>query len=257
MHTLEHIIKLATAVQQSGDYDTADLLRKVALDVGLVETNRYFIKQFKTAQKQIKEMQEQLVESCLYRSAEDLDVIARDLQEQIIAFQASDPLEAVLDSYKLLHKIAKVDSSPTLMQEIASLVDDESLSDQEILKQIQALTMGLPLHDKQNIAYILEKDYNFSLPFEKIAKLEEQKEETEKEKEQNRKKIKELLEEYHSLPEEERVNFKIPASFPSQPHMWGGFAYQTTIPYNQNSILNFWSLASSKEADILKKIAKY
>jgi hypothetical protein len=253
----EQIEKLATTAQQSGDYNTADLLRKVAVDIGFVETNKYFIKQLKTAQKQVQEMQKQLTESHLYKSAEDLDVIARDLQDQIIAFQASDPLEAVLDSYRLLHKIAKVDNSPTLMQEIISLVEDESLSDQEILKKIQVLTMGLPLHDKQNIAYILEKDYNFSLPFEKIAHLQDQEDQTEEEKQANRKKIQELLKEYYSLPEEERVNFKMPASFPSQPHMWGGFAYQTTIPYNQNSILNFWSLADSSNADILKKIAKY
>jgi hypothetical protein len=38
--------------------------------------------------------------------------------------------------------------------------------------------------------------------------------------------------------------------------MWSGFSYQTPIPYQQSSQLNFWSLAELEEEKILQKIAK-
>ena len=95
---------------------------------------------------------------------------------------------------------------------------------------------------------------------QKQAKIEEDKlienPQTEEEKKHNQQYVEKVLKQYHSLPEEQRKDFKFPASFPSQPYMWGGMSFESIIPYQQRSQLNYWSLASVKERKMLNKIAK-
>lgn len=256
---LDKITTLASRARSSGDYKLAAVLSRVATDIGFVETSRYFIKQFKTARAEVGKMQKELTDAHLYKLSEELDVIARDLENKIIAFEAEDPIEAVLDSYKIIHKVAKTQKQSSHMQEILNLADNDDLTDEQLTEEIKRQTMGMPLNDKKNILYVLEKDYNISIPLEKVAFANNEfikNPKTKAEKKHNNKIVEKVMKEYYSLPEKERSDFKFPASFPSQPYIWSGFAYEAIIPYQQSSQLNYWSLASKKEQEILKKVAR-
>lgn len=467
---LDNIEKLIKEARESEDFQLATLLNNVATDVSLIEANKYTIVQFKKAQTELRKIESNLRKNHLYKLAYEIDIIARDIESKIIRFEACDPIGAVLESYKILHKIAKVDDRSIDINSIASIAENDELTDQQIIEEIRKRTLGLPLNDKQDILYILEKDYGINLPLEKIALLDNDKipggraddkkldeftkeqleqiikgikvelehtddpevaleiatdhvdeidtyydelnkmekkllafcnkrayigfsheydipyeanrskngdevyldkdiplimelkdgrrfsivkyikihelseknfmdagyhyedahklatqlekaaveadgfpwdeysahlrgyahssninlkqvpknidmrpykdehnplvkkikqkqakvpedklienPKSEEEKEHNRKYIEKTLKHYYSLPEEERKNFKLPTSFPSQPYMWGGFAFEAIVPYQQRNQLNYWSLASVTKQKMLNKIAK-
>lgn len=256
MNILDKIEKLANKAREVDNYQLAAVLTRIATDVGFVETKRYFIKRFKVAQTEITKMQKELSDAHMYKLSEELDVIARDIESRIITFSAEDPIEAVLDSYKIIHKVAKTASAPK-MQEILAIAEREDLTDAEIASEVKMQTMGMPEQDKQNIFYVLEKDYNIGIPTEKTARSEFIKDpKTAEDKKHNHDLINKVIEDYDGLPEDERKKYKLPASFPSESYIWSGFAYESPIPYQQSSQLNYWSLASKKEEKILKRIAK-
>lgn len=264
MDTIDKILKLAQQAREKQDYKICAALTKVAVDVGFADTHKYLLKQLKTAHIEVKKMQKQMNDSLLFKSANDLDAIAKDLEQRIIVFEMQDPIESILSSYKMIHKIAKTsspDSDPTTVSKVRDLVETSDLPDSELIKQIEKLTMGLPLVDKQNLAYLLEKEYNLTIPFEKLARLDHDQAliknpETEEEKQHNKQLVDKILEKYRTLSKEEREKFKLPSSFPSEPYMWSGFAYEAIVPYEQSSQVNYWSLASNKSDKILSKIAK-
>ena len=260
---LDNIIKLANKARESENWPLARTLSKIAVDVALVESNEYLIKQFKIAQWEAENIKAELKGLQMNKLSEEVDIIARDLESQVIQFEMSDPLEAVLDSYKLLHRVAGVKTSSSNLREVLALAEDDSLSDDQLAEEIQKKTMGYTLNDKKNLLYVLEKDYNVSIPLEKIAKFDEDEEKhkltippkTEEDKKKNREIVKKILEEEYG-EDEEADKFKWKSSFPSAPSIWSGFAYEAIVPYQQHNQLNYWSLASKKDEEILNKIAK-
>lgn len=261
MNLLDKITKLASDSLEREDYSLHALLSRIATDLAFAETNQHFIKQFKKAEANIAQMQKELADAHMYKMSEELDIIAQDIKNKLLVFSKEDPIESVLDSYKMIHKIAKVEKSSNVMQEILDL--SETLPEPEFIKELQLRTTGMTLNDKKNLLYVLDKDRAIEIPLEKIAKelrVEEdefiRKPKSKKDHEHNKKALKKILKEYRTLPDDEREKFQLPASFPSEPAIWSGFAYESSIPYQQSSQLNFWSLASKEEEEILNKIAK-
>jgi hypothetical protein len=246
---LNEILKVANEARESGDFRAFKLLSKVAVELGLVESHKALIIKLKLAHKQILAKQKQLEDAKLFKFAAELDVIARDLDAQIITFQAEDPISAVLDSYKIIHRIAKEQGSTTnLFAELSKLVESEELSDEQLIQEIKTKTLGLPTNKIMDTLYLLNKEYNLNIPLSKIADSS-----FEDIKTRRRRRIKQIIEQLSSLPKDEQGKFDFTASFPSQPHMWSGFAYQATVPYQQSNALNFWTLANNTR--ILKKIS--
>lgn len=257
MNLLNKITKLASESLEREDYTLHALLSRVATDLAFVETNRHFIKQFKKAQTEISQMKKDLSGAHMYKLSEELDVIARDIENKILLFSREDPIESVLNSYKLVHKIARVEEPQVIMKEILDIA--ETMPEPEFIRELQKRTMGMTLNDKKNLLYVLDKDMAIEIPLEKIAtSIDVEHDEfirnpkTKEDHEHNKKALKKILKEYRSLPDEERENFKLPASFPSEPYIWSGFAFETSVPYQQSSQLNFWSLASQ---DIKNRVA--
>lgn len=258
MNLLDKVQHLANKSRETENYKLAAILRSIATDLALIESHRYMKARFISAKIEADEIKADLKKMHMYKLADELDVIARDLESKIIQFSAEDPIEAVLSSYSLIHKIARTESQPNNFQEILEIANNEDLSDDEIAHEIKKMTLGLPLNDKKNISYILEKDYNISIPLEKIATFGEPEEEmieNPKSKEQiehNRRIVKEKVKKMQEVPTNNKDKWM--ESFPSSPSIWSGFAYEAIVPYQQSSQLNYWSLAS-KETEMLRKIA--
>ena len=204
MNLLDKIEKLAKEVGAAEDYQLLDVLTRIAMDVSLVETQRHFIKQFKIAQTKIAKMKSDLSKAQLYKLSEDLDIIARDLEKQIITFSAEDPIAAVLDSYKILHKVADTSNSSKI-QEILAFAEREDLSYAEKIKEIESRVMGLPDQTRENIYYVLDKDHNMQISQYKTARqgfIKNPK--TNKERKRNRRLLDRIIEEYSNLPREDQ-----------------------------------------------------
>lgn len=178
---LDKIITLANTYRAKENYKLANLLSKIAVDVALVESNQHIIVQFKKAKLDAISTSNELRQMHLHKLAEQVDIIAKDLESRIIQFSSEDPIQSVLSTYALIHKIAKINndnSNEVDIQEILALADQDA-SDEEITKELKIKTLGLSLNDKKNILYILEKDYNLSIPLEKIANFGKEKKEEE------------------------------------------------------------------------------
>jgi len=257
---LTRIIKLANKAQESGDYSLSRILSKIALDVALVDSNNYIKKQLKIAHWEAENIKKELKNLQMKKLSEEVDIIAQDLEARIIQFEASDPLEAVLDSYNLLHKVASANRQASGIQDVVEIAEDKTLTDDQIIEEIKRKTLGNTLNDKKNILYILEKDYNISIPLDKIASKKKEDKlvtnpKTKQEKAKNREIIKKILdEEYGEDIDADR--FKWTSSYTSAPSIWQGFSFETPVPYQQHNQLNFWSLASKDEDEILNKIAR-
>lgn len=270
---LDKITTLANAYKAEDNYRLASLLSKIAVDVALVESNQHIIAQFKKAKLDAIKTSSELKQMHLHKLAEQVDIIAKDLESRIIQFSSEDPIQSVLSTYALIHKIAKINndnSNEVDIQEILALADQDA-SDEEITKELKAKTLGLSLNDKKNILYILEKDYNLSIPLEKIANFGEEKKEEEPvefqslqfikdpttpEQKEHNKKVLEKIKEDQKIESSREDGSEWVHSFPSAPSIWSGFSFQTPIPYQQSSQLNFWSLAELEEQKTLQKIAK-
>jgi len=228
----------------------------------LVESNQHIQKQLKIAKVEAEKVKEELISLQLFKLAKEVDIIARDIESKMVQFSVEDPIDAVLSSYTLIHKIANINEEPTInVQEILSIADNEDLTEKEIIQEIKNRVLGLPLDDIKNILYILEKDYNLLIPLEKIATPNKRKiipeAKTQDDKEHNKEIIEEIIEGYRDERKKTKKDEgKWYQSFPSAPSTWSGFSYQTPIPYQQSNALNFWSLASEEDQEILQKIAK-
>jgi hypothetical protein len=250
---LDKICNLANNLREKNHYKAASVLYSIATDLALQEEKEYLTQTYEQAHSAMKALSTKLRASGLKRLASEVDIIARDLELKTVAYSVEDPIETVLHSYKVIHKLA---SSPRIASanydEIIDLVESESVPDHELPEKIKSLMLGFTEQEKRNILYILEKDYNLSISLNKVAK---------KKKPHKKTAEQECLEDAKDTKDraqcldQEESKLKMEHSWPSAPSMWSGFAYEAVIPYHQNSQLNFWSLASSEEA-ILKRIAK-
>lgn len=268
MNLLDKVQKLALQSREMENHKLSSLLYVIAMDIALVESNRYLQGQLKTAIAEAKKVKSDLESIHMYKLSEELDIIGRDLEAKLIQFSSEDPIQSVLNSYQIIHKLAQVKEEPAVnMKDILSIAEDDSFSDDQIATEIKKRTMGLPLEDKENIIYILEKDYNLSIPLEKIATKTQDGEEvdedeliknpkTEEEADHNKKLVHEKIKKMEQLPDSDKDKDKWMSSFPEQPSTWGGFAYEAIVPYQQSNQMNFWSLASKDEEKILSKIAR-
>lgn len=248
---LNAILKVANEARRSGDLRAFRCLSKVAVELGLLESHQHLISNLKLAHKNILTKKKQLEDANLFKFAAQLDVIARDLDAQIITFQSEDPISAVLDGYKIIHRVAKAPSSSNVVKDLSKLIEKENLSDEELIKEVKTQTLGLPVNKIMDILYLLNKEYNLSIPLSKVANTTSVSIDDVKKK--RRLKVKQIIEQLSSLPKDARGKFDFAATFPSQSHMWSGFAYQTTVPYQQSNSLNFWTLANNN--NILKRIS--
>lgn len=255
---LDKICKIANSLKEQGDYRAASVLYSIVTDIALQEERFHFATAYEKAHIQMKALHTQLRTSGLQRLASEVDVIARDLEHKAIAFSVEDPIQTVLHSYKAMHKLASTDKyasgSQTALQEAIDLVESESVPDSALPEHIKAITLGLTEQEKHDILYVLEKDYNLTLPLEKIAKGKKKAKPKTKEQDclehaDTPKERSECLEDHES------PRLKMERSWPTAPNMWSGFAYEAVIPYHQNSQLNFWSLASTEEK-VLKRISR-
>ena len=267
MNILDKVQKLALESREMGNHQLTSLLYSVAMDVALTESNRYLQGQLKTAIAETKRVKSDLESIHMYKLSEELDVIGRDLEARLIQFSAEDPIQAVLNSYQIIHKIAQVKEEPTVnIRDILSIAEDDSLSDEELATEIKKRTMGLSVEDKQNILYVLEKDYNISIPLEKIAAISQEdahevsesdlikNPKTKEQKEHNKKLVEKKINEIGKPSKDNKDQWM--QSFPSSPSIWSGFAYEAIVPYQQSNQMNFWSLASEEQEKILNKIAR-
>lgn len=250
---LKKLNNLIKEARLNNDLYLVDTLCKIAMDVSAVQTNDYVIKQLRSAKTEVSRMKEKLGAIQANQTTANLDAIAEDIESKLIAFEMENPLEAVLFTYQFLHKIARTESS---LQDIVRVATQDSTTDEEILHKIERKTLGMTAGDKKQILYILAKDHNLNIPFEKISRsLFNSKAKTKEEKEKNKKILEEILSEYRTLDVEESDRFGPVSSFTSEPAIWSGFALQAPTPYKQESQMNHWTLASNEEK-ILSKIAK-
>jgi len=255
---LNKIHKLANQCRLEENYKGASVLCKIATDLALYEQKDYMCNQLIIAKASLSNLKKDLDSLYLFKLSSNIDVIAKDIENQIIVFSAEDPLQAVLTSYSLIHKLAFVDpKSDSVLPIVLQMMEDDSISDIEIIDRVKKLTLGLPLEDKKSILYVLDKEHNFQIPLDKIAnslkdKLKDKYPPSEQETKKIKDKIKQTKEE--SATDAKKKDEHTNLAFPSNPPMWGGFSYEAIVPYQQSSQLNFWSLAS-EEQKILSKIA--
>ncbi len=251
---LDKLCSIANSFKEQANYRAASILYSIITDIALQQEKESLKEAHNKALHNIKKLQAQLSSSGLHRLAREVDTIARDLELKTVAYSVEDPIETVLHSYKVIHKLA---SSPRIASvnynDIIDLVESEAFSDHELPQKIKSLMLGFTEQEKQNILYILEKDYNLSISLNKVAKKNKPSKKTPEQ--ECLEDAKETKDRAQCLDKEDVPKLKMEHSWPSAPSMWSGFAYEAVIPYHQNSQLNFWSLASSEEA-ILKRIAK-
>lgn len=257
----EKLQKLANQAREAGHFKEASLFSNLVVDLGIITQRENILVQHKKALEEINNLRKSAKELRLKKLADQLDIIARDLENKVISFSVDTPIEAVIESYKAIHKVAQRKQDEDILQQVVLLVEDPNLTDENSIQEIRKLMIGLPVNEKQRILYILEKDYNFEIPLEKVAmkahekyELEEKKKiQEERERFLEKKTFKDkasLLKEDPDAPE-----FHIDKSFPTAPNIWSGFAFEGTVPYSQNSQLNYWTLASKKLKPI-EKLAK-
>lgn len=258
---LNKIQKLANQCRLEGNYKGASVLCKIATDLALHEQKDYICNQLKIAKSNLSNLKSDLESLYLFKLSTNVDIIAQDIENQLIAFSAEDPIQAVLTSYSLIHKVAFIDpQSEDILAVVSQIMEDDNVPDSEIVNRVKKLTLGLPIEDKKSILYILDKEYNFQIPLDKIAntikeKLEDKTTPSEEQKAKTKNKINEVKKDYKDKVKKDEDDHP-PLTFPSEPPMWGGFSYQAIVPYQQSSQINFWSLASEEEQKLLNKIAR-
>lgn len=254
---LDQICEIVNELKEQGNYRVASVLYSIVTDLALQEERQHFAHAYEKASIEMQTLQAKLQASGLQRLASEIDVIARDLEQKAIAFSVEDPIQTVLHSYKTIHKVASIQkkASPTelALQDIIDLVESETVPDSELPQHIKTMTLGLSEQAKRDILYVLEKDYNLTLPLEKIAK--KPKKHLPKTDEEQCLEEAETPKEKSECLDNHKPHLKMERSWPSAPSMWSGFAYEAIVPYHQNSQLNFWSIASNAER-VLKRISK-
>lgn len=263
------ILRTANQAREEENYKIATLLCSIAMDYALLEERNNEILQLKQAIKETKEIKSELIEVGLLKIAGEIDLIAKDLESKLIEFESQDPIEAVLSSYALIHKVAQVQTSENPMTEkikaILEKAETEVYDEGELEKLLLEEIKDFSDEDKRNILYILDKDYQLDLDLTKQASKFDKKtiEDklkfdpsmlSEEEKDRISEKSKEIKKQFHDKEMQDEEDYVWRGSFPSSPPMWGGFSYQAIVPYQQTSQINFWSLAS--EESLLRRIAK-
>lgn len=263
------ILRTANQAREEENYKIATLLCSIAMDYALLEERNNEILQLKQAIKETEEIKSELIEVGLLKIAGEIDLIAKDLESKLIEFESQDPIEAVLSSYALIHKVAQVQTSENPMTEkikaILEKAETEVYDEGELEKLLLEEIKDFSDEDKRNILYILDKDYQLDLDLTKQASKFDKKtiEDklkfdpsmlSEEEKDRISEKSKEIKKQFHDKEMQDEEDYVWRGSFPSSPPMWGGFSYQAIVPYQQTSQINFWSLAS--EESLLRRIAK-
>lgn len=253
------IKQLANYYREKGNYKFAAALCKISTDLALYEQKQEIVSDLQEKLANITSYKRKLKACHLHKQADQLDVIAKDLEAKLIAFSAEDPIQAVLTSYSLIHKIALNSQESNEAYQQLKLLADSDATDQEIINKAKTLLLGLPESDKREVLYLLEREFNLTIPFEKVANTIQEKLEidlmSEEQKEKNKRKSKEVLDEAKKEQKKDEESESFRRSFESSPPMWSGFAYQAIVPYQQSSQINYWTLASSED-EILSKIAK-
>lgn len=259
---LDKIVILANKCRNDNNLKLAEVLTKVAIDVALQEQ----LTQLKIAQSKAKQVSHKLNDLMLYNHATQVDRLAQDLENKIGEFEVEDPIEAVLKSYSLIHKIAEthtnhpneaIDNILTFV-EIATEADE--LSDSQILDEVRKRSLGLSQQDKNYINYIIDKEFNLSFEdkAQKLAqstKINQEKPEKNEDKLNNlTKKVKQVKEDIKQQQDKDKQHHKWYNTFPTTPPIWGGFAYQAIVPYQQSSQINFWTLAELEKEDMFNKL---
>lgn len=251
---IDDICNIAQNLKDEGLFKEASVLYSVITDLAIHEERRYIRSQLAFAFQKMKKLSTKLSISGHQHLANEADVIAKDIESRMTAFSVDSPIESVLHSYKVIHRLAQ-NTRPTnnVMQEVRDLVESELIPDSELPKHIKQMTLGLTEQEKRDILYMIEKDYNLSIPVEKIAKKTEKEEKQAEEDKCLEKAF--TPEERAKCLEGKEPKLKMERSWPSAPSMWSGFAYEAVVPYHQNNQLNFWSIASDEEK-VLKRIAR-
>ena len=259
----EKIVQLANKYRSINNFETAQTLTKIAVDLALIE-EQTLLKQALSKSKQISSKLKQLY---LYQHASQIDRLAEDLENKIGEFEVEDPIQAVLKSYSLIHKVAETQTNT--INDIVTFVEVATeageMSDQQILQEIKKRTLGLSDQDKEHIFYILQKEFNLS-----PSNLSRQAQSTLTDKQQDKsqkqtlevsdfskdfsKKVDEVKQDTKKQEQEDKSGHEWYATFPTTPPVWGGFAYQAIVPYQQSSQINFWSLAQSEQEQLLNKL---
>lgn len=264
MNLLDKVTKFASQLRSEGNYRAAEVLYPIITELAAFEELNSRKKRLKHARSELNQMRSDLLKVGLRRLAADIDIIAQDLERKIIFFDTNNPIQSVLDSYKVLHRVASTSSMDT-SQEILDLAEDDTLSDLKLVDKIKKYMLGLTLDEKKNILYVLEKDYNLSIPLEKVAFGSEKAEKKKRYETESKEEIEinECLEEAKNAEErakclqsDDKFQFPMAKSFPAGPSIWSGFAYEAIIPYSQSSQVNYWSLASEKYKKTLRKISR-
>jgi hypothetical protein len=249
--------KLANMARNRGDYRLVDLVTSIIVDLGFVETNKYIVGQLVTTQQKAKQIKAQLDSVGLYRHSSQLEDVVAELDQRIKQFSSEDPIQSVLQSYLLLHKVAQHQSnvSSDVLNKAIEIANDYTLTDQQIIQQVEKLTLGLPEVEKKKIFYVLHKDHQVSIPQEKYgeAKFVENPQ-TDQQQQIN----KQIIEQTKKQQKQKKDKDKWYQSFPSSPYIWSGFAYEAIVPYQQSSQINYWTVASkqNKIKDLIKILKK-
>lgn len=245
MKLLNAIHKAIRELEKSGRTDVAAELYQFATDAALLEEHKYFLARLNSVKASLVDLQDNLDIYGFVEASSQIDAIQRDLDARLISFSEANPIDSVLHSYRLLHRIASrnvIATNEDLLIRLEKIVEDETLSEREILQAVHKQLLGLPEHEKKNILYVLAKEHNLSLPVEKLAHvIDVEEDEDEDECLTNAKTLKERE---NCLAPDPKTDLKMFHSFPQAPNMWSGFTYEAPVPYQQSNQLNFWSIAS-------------
>lgn len=256
---LDKILLLAKKSRETNNFQLTNILVKIAVDITINQQKS----QLKFAKNKAEQISSKLKQLYLYQHAAQIDRLAQDLENKIGEFEVEDPIEAVLKSYSLIHKIAEVNEHDSAVEDILTYVevatDVGELTDQQIFDQVKKRSLGLSQQDKEYLYYMLEKEFNLTINnTQKVAQaIEVVEDEQQLPQDKNldlSQKVKQVKKQTKQQQEQDKKHHKWYSTFPTTPPIWGGFAYQAIVPYQQSSQINFWSLASSDQEQLLNKL---
>lgn len=255
---IEDIQKICQRAKLENNFKLASVGNSILVDLAIDHQRDKIIEKYSKALDKVNSIRNSTRSINLVKISKDLDIIARELEEKIALFSTDSPIDAVLTSYKVLHRLANEKQSEDPLSLAISLAEDPNITDREMITKLRPILLGLPINEKQKILYVLEKDHNLVIPLEKVAFKayedfqEKKQEEIREEREENKKKT--FKERSNDLKSELDIpEIDLERSFPTAPTIWSGFAFEGIIPYHQNSQVNFWTLAKKKAID---KIAR-
>lgn len=92
------IFKTANLAREKEDYRLASFLSSIAVDCALLEERKQESNNTRLALNEALTAKTELLDLGLLKLAGELDLIAKDLEAQLIKFESEDPIEAVLSS---------------------------------------------------------------------------------------------------------------------------------------------------------------